>query len=619
MFLVAGPWTGFHGFLLGCVGLLMWLRPPVVSIPRLWWMLAAIFVLAGASAFLPAGWFTMPVWRQQLAALGVETGSLVAIQAWQAAEAFALFAIMLFTGLWLAGHRPSPSQLRIWAMAFTLGVAAYAILARIMQDGPHPGGDAHFGFFPNRNHAGTYLAMGAICGLGNVLQALRDKRFPAMVVALAATGVCLWAVAAWSLSRGGVLLVACGGLALLPILGRRYLGPHGLWALGLIGLAVTGLFFIAGSGVKERLAQTVEKTQNVIGSENLAATGQGKPALDSALELDLRIPIALDTLDLIRDFKWSGIGAGQFYYVFPQYRKLSSVANDMDSYHPESDWLWMAAEAGVPATLALAALLMLACWKSLANILRGRDRALRSACLAAALLVPIHGCFDVPGHRITLALSAAWLFALSLPAPSADSAPPPPKAWPFRSAALALLLAAAFLMSAQWWGTPQPATTAAPQALKQAQFLYQNDQSLQQAARAKGLKYQPAPAEDPLEKALAILQQATHLAPLDRDLLRYQAFLTLHFDDKYERLDQFFAIDRALDPTWVAGPLRQAEAWAGIDPQRCPALWSEALRRADRLDLLQPGNRWSKEQTLQQIRLFAKTKPEFKKLSRWVP
>ena len=122
---------------------------------------------------------------------------MVAIQARQAAETLALFCIMLVTGLWLAGHRVSASQMRLWAMAFTLGVAAYAIIARCMQDVPHAGysgSDAHFGFFPNRNHTATYLAMGAICGLGNVLQSLRDKRFFAMAVALAGAGVCLWAV-----------------------------------------------------------------------------------------------------------------------------------------------------------------------------------------------------------------------------------------------------------------------------------------------------------------------------------------------------------------------------------------------------------------------------------------
>ena len=609
--------------MLGCVGLLMWLCPPVLALPRLWWILAAIFVVAGAAAFLPASWFGVPAWRQHLAELGVATGALVVIQARQALEAYAMFAVTVLGGLWLVGHRPSPEQARRWALAFTAGVAGYAILAKILQRTPSSGGEELFGFFPNRNHTATYLAMGAICGLGNVLQALRDKRFLALSVALVAASVCLWAVAAWSMSRGGLVLVAIGGLAWLPMLGPRYLGKHGRWALGLIALAAIGLFFIAESGVKERLTKTVEQAGGVINSaEPLPAEQTKMPAAHAVHDLDLRIPIALDTLDLIRDFKWTGIGAAQYFFIFPQYRNLSAIVNDSDSFHPESDWLWMAAETGVPATLALAALVIAACWKARAAILSGRDRALRSACLVAALLVPIHGLFDVPGHRLPLAWSAAFLFTLALHGPShtpthgSSFTPLPlaPRVWPFRLAALGLLALAAWLALTQWGGAPQPALVAASSALQQAHELYRNDQVLQQAALAEHRDYQPAPADDLLEKALVILEQAAPLAPLDRELLRYQGFLAMHFDEKFALADHSYALELALNPTWVEGPLYQAQTWALHDPQRCAALWREALQRAALVDQLPGGHHRSREQTLQRILQFAKGKPELEKL-----
>jgi hypothetical protein len=615
-FCVAAPLAGYTGVLLACAGLLMLLRPPVVALPRLWWILAAICVLAGMAAFLPAGWFAMPQWRAQLAACGVETGSLVAIQSRQAAEGFTLFVITLGTGLWLAGHRPSPAQVRRLAMAFTLGVAIYAIIARLVQAPQpvgNPGGEVHFGFFPNRNHSATYLAMGAICGLGNVFQALRDKRFLSMTIALIATGVCLYAVGVWSISRSGVLLSASACLIWLTMLGPRYLGKHGLRALVLIGLTVVGLFFIVDTGVKGRLTKTVEQANSVLGTPDASPTAE-KPALAATRDLDFRIPTMLDTFCLMRDFTWTGVGFGQYQFIFPQYRKLTVVANDADSYHPESDWLWLATEAGVPATLALAALVILAFWKARGGIRGGRDRALRSACLVAALLVPVHGMFDVPGHRITLAWSAALLFGLALDLPPFDPQRAAPRAWPFRLAALAILAVATLLVGAQWWGWPQPALTSTTVALTEAQRLYREDQSLQKAALAKGQTYQPNAAADLLEQALTIIQQAQNCAPLDRDLLRYQGFLALHFDDKFTLTDRAYSIERALDPTWVGCPLRQAQAWAGIDPQRCATLWTEALRRAAMLDKLQPGTPWSSERTLQAIRHLAKGKPQLEKL-----
>ena len=607
-FLVAAPWAGFHGVWFACAGLLLWLRPPPVSLPRQWWILVAVFTLAGAAALLPASGFAMPDWRRGLEVLGVETGSQVAIQSRQAAEMFGIFVIMLVGGLWLAGHRASPSQARRWALAFTLGVACYALAAKLMQDSLQTSlaaGEGHFGFFPNRNHTATYLAMGGLCGLGCVVQALRDKRFVVMAIALAATGVCLWAVVAWSISRAGVVLVAAACLIWLPLLGRRYLGRHGLWAIGLIALAGIGLFFIADSSVKQRLTQTIEKAGTVIDAESGAAAGVGEPALKPGQELDFRIPIALDTLDLIRDFKWTGIGAGQFYYVFPQYRKRTTVAQDADGYHPESDWLWMAAETGIPATLALLALVLVAFWKSGVGVLRGRDRALRSACLVAALLVPLHGVFDVPGHRITLAWSAAFLFALSLHAPAAGPIPVRPRFRPFRLFALPLLAIAVFLIRAQWGGGTQPALTTAKVALAGAQRLYAEDQRLQMAATTKGLAHQPDPAADKLEQALQILDHASPVAPLDRDLLRYQAFLAFHFDDKQELIDRAFAIDRALLPGRVALCLRQAEALLAVDPRMAAAIAREALVRSEVLTRIDPLNRWNQEQVRRMIAAMA--------------
>ena len=610
-FLVAGPWAGFHGVLLGMVGLLMLLCPPVVRLPRAWWILAGVFVVAGSSAFLPAGWFAMPEWRGKLQGLGVDTGTLVAIQAQQAAEALTMFGIILFTGLWLAGHRPTQSQLRLWAMAFTLGVAAYAILSKVMQNSlPALGGEHRYGFFPNRNHTATYLAMGTLCGLGNVLQALRDRRFAAMVVAIIATAVCMWAVAGWSVSRGGVVLVAIGCLIWLPMLGRGYLGKNGLRALCLIGLAGAGLFFIADTGVKERFSKSVEKAGNVLSPIANSTPAGGKPELETTRDLDFRIPTALDTLGMIRDYKWTGIGAGQFYYIFPQYRNLTAAVNDADNSHPESDWLWLAAETGLPATLGLVALVILAAWKSLRSILGGRDRALRGACLVAALLVPIHGMFDVPGHRITLALSAAFLFVISLSAPSSDTAPKSPPAWPFRLAAVALLVIAGFLIRAQWLGGPQPALTVASTTLAEAQRLYQEDQATTKAAKADDLAIQPSDdAPDPLEKALNLLEQARKTVPLDRGLLRYQGFLGLHFVDKGEEIRKSFQIERELDPTWVEAPLQQALAWSNADPEESAQLWREALRRARWLDQQHAGSQWSEARTRARILEQVRGKP----------
>lgn len=612
VFFVAGPWAGFHGVLLGLAGLLVLWRPPVAGLPRSWWLLAAAFLVLGGAAFLPVAWFGVPGWRQGLAQLGVETGNLVVIQARQAAEMLALFALMALTGLWLAGHRASGETLRRCALAFTIAVAVYAVVSRLAQVSPMFGattGDGKFGFFPNRNHTATYLAMGAVCGLGTTLQFGRDKRFVMLGFALAATAVILWAVAAWSVSRAGVVLTAAGLLGWISMLGRRYLGRHGLWAVALILFAAGGFFLLADTGVKQRLSDTVEKAGTVVDAAAIPPPDGGKSALDSPQDLDFRIPVFLDTLDMIARYPLTGIGAGQFYYVFPQYRNRTIVAQDADAYHPESDWLWLASELGLPAALVLLALVVLAVVTALRGVLAGRDRALRSACLVAALLVPFHGTFDVPGHRISLAWATALLFSLSLHSTTTRASN---RHWTSRLTGPLLLLAAAFLIHAQWFGGRPPATTAAAAAIQQAQALYQQDLELQKAAEASGLPYQPAPEEDKLEQALRILDAAKPIAPLDRNLPRHEAFLAIHFEETFDRIDQAFAIDRALDPMWVAGPLRQAETWAHADPSRAIPLLEEALRRSRHLERLDPENRWDSAKVREQTRQFASRYPALK-------
>lgn len=615
-FLVAGPWAGFHAVLLGCVGLLILLRPSQTKLPAAWWGLALVFILAGTAAFLPARWFHMPEWRPRFETLGVDTGPLVAIQSRMALESLALFAATVAGGLWMAGHRPTPSQTRLWALLFTLGVACYAVVSKLTQGSIYQlgalGAEQNFGFFPNRNHTATYLSMGAICGLGCTLQALRDKRFAILALALAASSVCLWAIVAWSISRSGVVLVAAGGSLWSALLGRHYLGRHGLWAIALIAVTAAGLFLITNTEVRDRITDTLGKVGPAIGAETTEDPRALESSLASGKHLDFRIPVYLDTFGLIREHPWTGVGADQFRFVFPQYRRLTISANGVHVHHPESDWLWMAAETGVPATLALLTLVVLACCKSVRGIRHGRDRALRAGCLVAAMLVPIHGMFDVPGHRITLAWSAVLLFVLSLPPLNGETSRSAPRVWASRIFAMCLLAASFLLIRAQWFGGPQPATTTAAQAIYRAQQLHREDLELMKAAEAAGRAHQPDPLDDKLEQALAVITAAQIHQPLNLDLLSHEAYFALHFDDKFARVDRSFAIARALDPTSVAIPLRQAESWAPIDPSRAAPLFCEAFRRAALVEKTDPKNRWNTAGVREAIRQMASRYPALK-------
>lgn len=618
--LVGGPWAGFHAMLLGLVGVWMWVFPPRVALPVGWWVLAGVVVIGGLAPLLPAGWFAMPGWRAGLDAAGVETGLRVAMQPGQVVEGWMVVVFMVVVLLWMAGHRVEGLRLRVLALAFVGGVAGYAVLARVMMPPPVsdlPGGGVVYGFFPNRNHTGSYLVMGSLCGLGCIFQAIRRRRWLELGLGLVATGVCVGAVLGWSISRGSVVLVGLGGVLWMWLVGVRYLGRTGRWAVALVVLLVGGFFAVSDTAAKRRLVATVGQVGGLAGGGEVA-TGLEPgvlPKVETPVDLDFRIPILLDSVGMVRDFPWTGIGMGQFYHVFPQYRRHCADRNDSDVFHPDNDWLWWWIELGPAAALALVALVGWGLVAAGRGVLVGRARALRAGCLVAAAMLAVHGLFDVPGHRVTLAWSAGWLFALSLGGVRGRPAGEGMR-WVFRGLGMAMLGVALWLGWAQWFGGPVPSRVAGEVAVERALALYREDLGRREAAEREGLVYAPVAGEDLLEEALRVLAEASRRVPLDREVRHVSGLLAVQFDDKLELAERAFAAGRALDPLWVSGPLRQASALGALRPERAGDLWNEALERAGRVDRVKAGTPWGREYTLQRIRRAVRENPE---LERWMP
>jgi hypothetical protein len=519
--------------------------------------------------------------------------------------------------LWLAGHRVKGGSVRHLALAFVCAIAAYAIVSKLAQGGlihRSGAGADRFGILPNRNHSALLLAMGVVAGLGCIVQAIREARWLALAVAVLATLVCAYAAAAWSISRAGIVLSATGAVLWLPLMGWKYLGRNGRWAVVLLVAAFAGAFALTESTVKERITQTITAAPEPAGMGDETAGEQ--ELREILLAKDFRVPTALDTLDMIREHAWTGVGAGQFRYIFPQYRLRSSVANESQHLHPESDWTWLAAEFGAPAAVFLLLAVVLALIFAARGVMRGRERALRAACLAAAALLPLHGAIDVPGHRIALALTAAWLFSLALhPARAAgdERADPdghvPGTAW--RSLrALPVLFIAGWLIWLQAGGGDL--ATLAERTRAKVDRLRLEDEATRKAAAERGEDHTPPEAEDPLLQSLALLEKAVDSLPFDRPLRRQQGTVAYFFDDQTDLARRAFAVERALDPRWVGGPLQQADACAWAEPGDAVVLWDLAMERARRLEEMEPGNRWGIAPTWERIRHSAARQPATK-------
>jgi len=604
----AAPVQALQGFLFAGVGALMVACPPRVRVPWVWVVVAVAFVVLACAVFLPADWFPVPGWRADLEALGVATGPCVTAHPRAAAEALGGFAVTAAVAVFLLGHRVSQRSNQRFVLCFVLGVAAYAAVSIAVRGatggGVQPAG--HFGLFPNRNHAATLLVMGVLAGVGLLLQSIRQKQALSIVLAAVPAVFCLAVLLGYSQSRAGVVLLVVGFVAGLLLVGRGYFDQHTARAVWLMSGAVVLALVFLETGAMSRLTATVDRLspEGEPAPADLPGVvlrqGGTKPVLDPDVPVDLRIPIHRDALGMIASEPWPGVGAGQFRYVFPQHREKSAMENGSLCLHPESDWLLMGAETGVAATLAVVAGVAMVGWGAFAAAKRGRGRALRTGCALAAMVVPLHGIVDVPGHRVGLAWAAAWLVGLVFRPPAGDARPA--WRWPWRVIGLAVLAAGVWLIRAEWFGGTPLATVGVANHLAKVKQLYAADRADVARAQAEGKVFQPTPGEpDRLEQALDEVGKAIALTPLDPDLHHTRGALGLHFDDKDDMVDKAFAAERRLDPGWVDLPLRQAAAWAGIDEARADRLFEDALRRAAAIDQSFPGTRFSVEATLKKI------------------
>ena len=608
----AGPWDLRMGFIALAFGVLILLAPPVARLGRTTLLLSAGFLLFGLAPFLPVGIFGVPDWRRELTDLGVETGGLVAIQ-WKSALEFHLSFVLLFlVGLWILGQRFSVASTRNLAFSFVLGVAVYALVSKGLED-QIPAGQVHenLGFLPNRNHNSSLFSIGFLCGLGAMFQALRGKEHGRWVLLLLANSVIVWAIMNWNLSRSGIVLCVTGTLIWLVLLGRRYFGRQELKAFALVALLVSGIYGISEFRVKDRIEKTVEKFSGEDGDGRGESSPVPKPAIGERLHnLDLRVPIAKDTFEMIAAAPWTGVGAGQFRWVFPQYRQRTIGVNQAVALHPESSWLWLAAELGVPAALCILLLVGFLFWGAVREIRKPshRDRALRFGCLVAAALVPLHGLFDVPAHRPSLLLASLLLFSLSRNPGEGDSGEAGPARWPYLIVGVLLICGGVRLLGGSWFGWSSPHLLASGEQLAKGRDLYQ---------KVSDQKHPIPPFE-----GLALRNQIDELskeamrdAPMDGRLYRLSALALRPLEYESAKTARHFAIDRQLTPSSVDIPLIHATASLHYDPDEVRQSWAMALARAEQVDEESGKGPMTVGRVLRIISSAAEKNPQYRSLA----
>ena len=556
VFLVAGPQQGSLGVFLAGAGAVMILCPPRVRVDWRLWAAAGGIVASGALAFLPARWFPVAPWRSALEGVAaIPLPESITPMPWETGFWLAIVAISALVGLFALAHPLRTAGLVGLASLAVAGCAVFTVLAIYLKQTGwqvlNTAGPA-FGLFPNRNHTASFLVVGSILAMGLMRLAWRDGRWAVGLLAGGGLALFVAGLGYFSASRGGVVFLVVGTVIWVAGLGRQGRSGPLLVSLAILLVAGGGLFVVSGSEVRNRLLPAWNDA------------GAQAPATMQNPASDLRVAIYADTAGLIREAPLTGIGLGTFVAVFPQYRQRS--LGEATALHPESDWLMLAAEAGLPAAVCAGTL----GWLLLRRCRRWHSHPswpLRWACAAAVMAACLHGAVDVPLHRVVLGWWVLVVAGVGLHGGwSADTGVSRVQHAFFVVGGVAALTFGASLIRAQWFGAAPLPPFAQVHTQEEVLRLFRAGDT-------------PA--------AIRLLETRLRADPLTGAFYHQLGTLLAQSPQADTAVDRAFLAQRLISPNDPTVPFEQGNDWILNDTGRTAALWREALARRERLDRAQ--------------------------------
>ncbi len=519
--------------------------PVRASLPPPIWIGSGLVVALGALALAPAAWFPSPAWRTRFVESGLFGGlERVSVTPLETAFWMMILGSSVVLAAFLLSNPVDAVVAGRLAAAASVVCALYGGLAVaadswgwVLPFDPGP----TFGFLANRNHVSTFLVTGAIAGAGALVSGLADRHYVVAVLGGIGLVMCSWAVLLESPSRGGVAALVAG---------------MGLW---FVGWARWRLPLVVTSGCLALVAAAY-----FVGTDNPVFRRLAPGTGESAVELvsgDFRFKIFRDALRMAADYPLTGSGFGTYRLLSPMYAEASVV--EARTIHPESDWLMLLIEAGLPSLAAVGFLI----WAVFKGVFASRNAPgweVRWALICAALAAAFHGFVDVPLHRIEVGWWVLILACVGL-APSAAISRRPSglvRAG-FAAAGIGMGVLGIRLLSAQWGGGRALPPFAPEVEQKKIFALFESGRS-----------------EDAYDRAVA----ASREWPMDR-VLRYQhGTMALQFVGTDDEVDGAFLAERLLNPVAAQIPRDQGEAWFSVDPVRSARLWADAVRRQGKIE-----------------------------------
>ena len=530
-----------EGIVVALFGLLLLANPPRTSLGSAIDGIFLALIACAALGFAPAGWFFTPPWREALVSdFAIQLPRTVSPQPWITAGCLASFIAGLTWVYYVTAQELESGNVRHQLRIFAGGVivlAAVSIALYFAKSAlPFWHNQRGFGPFPNRNQTADLLGITSVVIIACGHDDLRHGRkwwifwLAGLVVAIAAIFL--------NFSRAGIAILVLGSALWVAVLVLRR-GSAARVALGASALLALLTIVLLFGG------KTLERFQFHGGTE-----GGGVSA-------DFRWLIFRDALELIRTSPWCGIGLGNFQPVFAVFREASVGQNR--ALHPESDWLWAAAELGWPAVILIvvgAALLA----RRVLPLADGTNLRLRLGAFVGAVLFALHGLVDVSGHRVGSAYAGLLLFGLALRRPL-GAQPGRWRAVVFRACGVLFVLIGGAWLVASLRAMPLPGSVGV-------------DTSKRFAVEANKRR--------DFNETIAQTSRGLEWAPLEWQLYFLRAIGQVGANRPVAGALDDFRRARFLEPGSFEVPYQEGLTWITRDPVLTITAWREALRRAGR-------------------------------------
>ncbi len=544
------PWSKSLALL--AMGLVVIIAPPRFHLRSVPTIALLCLALAPVSGLLPASWFgTMEDWRLKLInEWSVPLSSSMSPEFWTTLESW---FVLLSGVVWFwscLGQNFSDSGrklvLRILSVfGLILAVTSLFEFKALLSIPWWPRSRdtamaVGLGPFANHNNASSFFAFCCVLSAAAAYDAFRHKSrwWVVYIVSLLLQLTCILV----NTSRAGLMLFFVGmTLWLATAAMKRGLLRKMMVSMALV-LSVGSVVLVAGGQLSERL--------------------KARPVTEM-LSSDLRWQLAEESLSAVAKTPWTGRGLGLFSKTLPLVSSFPFP--DARPIHPESDVLWLLFEGGL---LMLIPTLLLVAWYASSTgpwVSRRKKqshssrsgRRVRKAFAIAAALVLIH-VFDVPLHGLGYFLVFSVVAAQGLRARRLGRPVGVLGAWGFRFAGILVAGFGVVGLASSTGLTDKGLASKAPRLEKQA---------VQELAKGRRTE------------AMALVQRAIELTPLDYRLYYLRAQLHLEMRSGHEKALFDFGRCRAIEPRFGPVCIEEGRYWLHFDPKLALIPWREGMRR----------------------------------------